>query len=73
VAGSACADLLYVRTTLEYFTLVMFWFLAIGVILRILSMATGRYTEPTTIGIYAADTVISATLAIWAAFCVWYI
>lgn len=57
---------------MEYFALAVFWIAALSVPFRVLNLATGTYKNKVSIGVYAADTVITAGIAIWAAFALWY-
>lgn len=57
---------------MDTFILVIFWIELTSVFARIINLVTGAYSKPSSIGAYAADTVITATFAIWAAFILWY-
>ena len=57
---------------MEAFIWVIFWLKAITAGLRLLNLATGAYKQQVSIGVYAADTVLTVAIAIWAHFVLWY-
>lgn len=57
---------------MENFALVVFCIGAVSVLFRVLNLATGTYKNKVSIGVYAADTVITACIAMWAGFSLWY-
>lgn len=57
---------------METFVLTMFWLKAITTGCRALNLATGAYKQQVSIGLYVADTALTAAIAIWAGFALWY-
>ncbi len=57
---------------MEAFVLTMFWLKAASTACRSSNLATGAYKQQVSIGVYAADTALTAAIAIWAGFALWY-
>ena len=57
---------------MDAFVLTMFWLKAVTTACRTLNLATGAYKQQVSIGVYAADTALTAGTAIWAGFALWY-
>lgn len=57
---------------MKLFIQVFFWVQLFDIVGRIAFIGTGKYAEPRSLNIYAADTVIAAIILIWAGFVLWY-
>jgi len=57
---------------MENFVTTMMWLNIFGFAARVACMATGAWSKPRTLSVYAADTVLEAALAIWAGFALFY-
>jgi len=57
---------------MELFIRVAFWIGFVGIFLRIFIMAMNAHGKPTSLPVYAADTVLKAVFTIWAGFLLWH-
>lgn len=57
---------------MKTFCVFIFWLYLMIFLARVTNTVTGSYNKPATIGIYCADTVLTATIMIWAGFALWW-
>jgi len=57
---------------MELFIKVSFWLGFVIIFIRVYIIAINKHGEPTSLSIYAADTVLKAIFTIWAGFVLWY-
>jgi hypothetical protein len=57
---------------METFVLTMFWLNLFVGVCRLFNLTTGAYVTRPSIGVYAADTALTAGIVIWAGFALWY-
>ena len=57
---------------MEFYIRVIFAITLLETVCRVINIYTGAWKKPARIGVYNADTILAATLMLWAGFLIWY-
>ena len=57
---------------MEFYIKVIFAINLFETVCRVINIYTGAWKRPARIGIYKIDTILAATLMLWAGFLIWY-